>query len=426
MLFLPDAFSQKLKPVVVKKLEGKVYAKEEYSIIKRGKDKGKRHGQYVYSKYVKGIIGAYYFGLKDGEWKYDQSPNRYSEFYNRGHLDSMQGIKDGLELRIHFDEFGDTSYFSQLKLNPVWILYKNNWSSRDTIKFVQNGVSSYLADDTTYYFHTADSVPIGKMASGNFIGRWRLRTKDINADMEFDNGIPINTHTSYYSDGKIMAIHSFDSLGEKKGKQLRFYPNGDTASFQYYDDGHKIDKRYYRNGMLYYQGYFEKGRLLEYEEFDSSGTEHQYSKVIQGNGTIVRNGNIYLNTQEVINGYASYPALDIDNQKVKLGDSKFESEWKKIASFIGGPSELNNFIAMKTKIPKEASNSSLVGTVKVIFEINPLGEIETTRVEQDIDVNTINEAVRLIQSTSFHWIPATQDGFPTKMRLILPINFTLY
>ncbi len=40
-LFIPDCFSQKLKPVVVKKLEGDVYSKEEYSIIKRGKDKGK-------------------------------------------------------------------------------------------------------------------------------------------------------------------------------------------------------------------------------------------------------------------------------------------------------------------------------------------------------------------------------------------------
>ena len=63
-LFIPDCFSQKLKPVVVKKLEGDVYSKEEYSIIKRGKDKGKRHGEYTYSKFTKEMTGVYFFDLK--------------------------------------------------------------------------------------------------------------------------------------------------------------------------------------------------------------------------------------------------------------------------------------------------------------------------------------------------------------------------
>jgi TonB family protein len=239
-LFIPDCFSQKLKPVVVKKLEGDVYSKEEYSIIKRGKDKGKRHGEYTYSKFTKEMTGVYFFDLKNGEWKYDQSPDKYSEYYTRGHLDSVKGIKDGFEILMHFDELGDTSYFRQLKVDPTSVNFLNSFHRDTTIIFEDNGITFETFGDTTYYYYSPKKVLIGKTFKGQKTGKWVWNTNTVKAITFFKEGLPVGTHTSFYPNGEIMAIKSFDSFdssGQKDGPHVVFYKNGDTAYYQIFVDG---------------------------------------------------------------------------------------------------------------------------------------------------------------------------------------------
>lgn len=181
VLFLPDAFSQKLYPVVVKKLEGKIYSKEEYSIIKRGKEKDKRHGAYVYSKYKKEIEGTYYFGSKDGEWKHDQSPDKYSEYYTKGHLDSVKGIKDGFEVLVYFDKRGDTLFLTKDELNPLWLI--DNSIKQDSMVYQTNGIALRQNGDTTIYYHNIDKSTIGIVINGKRTGKWRINTSAIKATL---------------------------------------------------------------------------------------------------------------------------------------------------------------------------------------------------------------------------------------------------
>ena len=164
--FVPDAFSQKLKPVVLKKLEREVYSKEEFSIIERGKDKGKRYVGYVYSKYKKEIIGTYYFGSKDGDWEYDISRNKFSEYYTKGHLDSVKGIKDGCEILVHFDEQRDTSYFKPKIIDFTSVNFILLSEEDITTTFEDNGITYETFGDTTYYYYSPKRVLIGKAFKG--------------------------------------------------------------------------------------------------------------------------------------------------------------------------------------------------------------------------------------------------------------------
>jgi len=302
-IFVTNIYSQKLKPVVVKKLDGNTYSKEEYSILKRGKDKGKRHGEYVYSKFAKEIIGVYHLGLKDGEWKYDQSSNQFSEFYTKGHLDSMRGIKDGLELRIHFDKVGDTSYSQQSKPHPSY--------NDVTINFKENGITFEKLNDTTYYFYSSGKTLVGKTIRGKKVGKWIWNTNTLNAITCFNEGLPVGTHTSNET----------------------IYPN---------------------NGKQ----------------------------------------DIYIN-------------------------------WPKPAKFIGGDERLQLFIATNIKYPPSAAKEGKQGTVQVVFDVNTLGEVENLETPGNQDPFLKFEAMRVVKLTSYCWIPATQNGFPVKMRFRIPINFSL-
>ena len=348
-IFVTNIYSQKLKPVVVKKLDGNTYSKEEYSILKRGKDKGKRHGEYVYSKFAKEIIGVYHLGLKDGEWKYDQSSNQFSEFYTKGHLDSMRGIKDGLELRIHFDKVGDTSYSQQSKPHPSY--------NDVTINFKENGITFEKLNDTTYYFYSSGKTLVGKTIRGKKVGKWIWNTNTLNAITCYNEGLPVGTHTSFYPNGKTMSIKSFDSFGLKDGPNLILYENGDTAYFQ----------------------------ILV------NGSEEEPNETIYPN-----NGkqDIYIN-------------------------------WPKPAKFIGGDERLQLFIATNIKYPPSAAKEGKQGTVQVVFDVNTLGEVENLETPGNQDPFLKFEAMRVVKLTSYCWIPATQNGFPVKMRFRIPINFSL-
>lgn len=427
-LFATNVYSQKLKPVVVKKLEGNIYAKEEYSIIKRGKDKGERHGQYTYSVYRNEIIGTYHFGSKDGEWKYDQRSNQYSEYYTKGHLDSVKGIKDGFELIVRFDEQRDTMYFRQSKVNPIWIA-KNHSRQLDTIAFKKNGLASSRSGDTTFYYHSIDYSRVGKVINGKRTGKWRINTSNVKVALDYNDGVSIGTHTSYYPNGQIMAIKSFDSLGQKDGLQFRFYENGDTASIHSFKNGnrHGTEKTYYPNGLIYYEGIYELGRLLEYKEYDSTGVLRKYSNVTDAYGKISRpEYGTFLSTQEVMDGYVSYPELNIDKRVAQLYSFEYNDKWKRSGYFIGGDLQFQNLINTNVKVPKDALDSALEGLINLNFLVNDLGEIENIQVEQEMDARLINEAMRLIQSTSFLWVPSLKDGFPVATSFRTNVYIKLY
>jgi TonB family protein len=406
-LFIPDCFSQKLKPVVVKKLEGDVYSKEEYSIIKRGKDKGKRHGEYTYSKFTKEMTGVYFFDLKNGEWKYDQSPDKYSEYYTRGHLDSVKGIKDGFEILMHFDELGDTSYFRQLKVDPTSVNFLNSFHRDTTIIFEDNGITFETFGDTTYYYYSPKKVLIGKTFKGQKTGKWVWNTNTIKATTFFKDGLPVGTHTSFYPNGKIMAIKSFDSLGQKQGLHTLLYKNGDTASLASYKEG-------LPEGT--HTTFHQNGKAKSIKSFDSFGEKDGPHVVFFENGDTAYY-QIFVDGAEEEPNESFYPNSDQQDSY---------SDWPKKAEFIGGDKRLQLFIDTHIKYPVKALKEDKQGVVQVIFVVNTIGEIENLETLGNPDGYLMLEAMRVIKSTSLLWQPTMQDGFPVSMRFKIPVKFRIY
>ncbi len=247
--FTPDTFGQKLKKLTVKKKIDDIYSKEVYSVIKHGKHKNERHGDYTYSKFVKEVTGTYFLGTKDGEWRYDQSPDKYSEYYTKGHLDSTKGVVEGMQLLVHFDKLGDTSYFEKSKSSIPYASHFRRKSFNDTANFAQNGITSKKIGDTTTYYYSPKNILIGRSINGKQTGKWIWNTNTVTAVTSYKEGVPVGTHTSFYPSGQVMAIKSFDSFGEKDGPHVVFYENGDTASYQEFVNGgeEEPNESYYPN-----------------------------------------------------------------------------------------------------------------------------------------------------------------------------------
>lgn len=134
----------------------------------------------------------------------------------------------------------------------------------------------------------------------------------------------------------------------------------------------------------------------------------------------------FLSTQVVLDGYTAYPELNIAKRLVELYSSEFNDRWWKNGYFIGGDGKFQSFIGNNIKVPKDALDTTLEGFVELIFVVNSLGEIENIQVDQEIDSRLVNEAMRLLESTSFLWVPVLKDGFPVANRLRTNIYLKLY
>jgi hypothetical protein len=196
-LFATNVYSQKLKPVVVKKLEGNVYAKEEYSIIKRGKDKGKRHGLYTYSKFSREISGNYRFDKKHGRWFLHEYG--VVEYYSNGVLDSTLTVEDSSKI------IG----LSQTDTLMHNVLYPNGYQF-DKIK------------DTLYIYKSEARIPVGKIVDGKKEGDWTWETKEFLVNGQFSADTRVGSHKTYYKMDNCYVLLPLMNLEMKMDYSLYF------------------------------------------------------------------------------------------------------------------------------------------------------------------------------------------------------------
>lgn len=92
--------------------------------------------------------------------------------------------------------------------------------------------------------------------------------------------------------------------------------------------------------------------------------------------------------------------------------------------FEGGKMAFMKHIAKQVKYPRQAKNLGIEGRVFVEFVIDKEGNITEVKAIKGIGAGCDEEAVRVIKNAP-KWKPGKQRGKPVKVKMVLPINFTL-
>jgi TonB family protein len=97
------------------------------------------------------------------------------------------------------------------------------------------------------------------------------------------------------------------------------------------------------------------------------------------------------------------------------------------ASPKGGKKGWNNYLAGSLRYPQVARDAKAVGTVILSFEVTEQGEIENIIVGNSEYIHEAlwKEAVRVVKSYPYKWIPQKENGIPVRTEVKLPLRFKL-
>ncbi len=95
-----------------------------------------------------------------------------------------------------------------------------------------------------------------------------------------------------------------------------------------------------------------------------------------------------------------------------------------LPSFIGGNSQLNDFLETNIVYPKESFENEIEGVIMVYFVINKDGTVSEITVG-DGNKDLQREATRIIQKTSGKWQSGQLKGKSIRVRAKMPISFTI-
>ena len=94
------------------------------------------------------------------------------------------------------------------------------------------------------------------------------------------------------------------------------------------------------------------------------------------------------------------------------------------AEFPGGVQAMMKYFGSNTKYPSMARRLETEGTVFVQFVVDSDGSIDNVEVVKGIGANCDEEAMRVV-SRMPEWKPGRQNGKSVKVRMVVPIKFSL-
>lgn len=92
--------------------------------------------------------------------------------------------------------------------------------------------------------------------------------------------------------------------------------------------------------------------------------------------------------------------------------------------YPGGLAEFAKYLQVSMVYPKEARIKGTEGTVYVGFVVEKTGEVSSVSVLKGISAECNAEAARVIQGSK-PWIPGQAKGKTVRVRLVMPIKFSL-
>ena len=92
---------------------------------------------------------------------------------------------------------------------------------------------------------------------------------------------------------------------------------------------------------------------------------------------------------------------------------------------IGGKAFLSNRMLTMMKYPEEAAQKGISGMVEIKFIVDKNGNASNFHVEKPLGYGLDEEAIKILQSLSDYWIPATKNGQPIEVEYTYSIKFNL-
>jgi TonB family protein len=93
-------------------------------------------------------------------------------------------------------------------------------------------------------------------------------------------------------------------------------------------------------------------------------------------------------------------------------------------TFPGGDPALGNYLMRNLRYPTEAERTGVQGRIMISYIVMKDGTIQGARVEQGIDRECDEEALRVVRNMP-DWIPGQANGELVNVRMVMPIVFTL-
>ena len=93
--------------------------------------------------------------------------------------------------------------------------------------------------------------------------------------------------------------------------------------------------------------------------------------------------------------------------------------------YPGGMQALYQYIGRQLKYPEEAERQGIEGRVFVQFMVDEQGNMSDFTVLKSVSEALDQEALRVLKSLPKAWNPGRQRGQPVKVRMVLPVVFTL-
>ncbi len=117
--------------------------------------------------------------------------------------------------------------------------------------------------------------------------------------------------------------------------------------------------------------------------------------------------------------------LHFNEQLLELADGKgiFDLVDQK-PEFVGGMSDLMNYIGYQINYPEAAVKKSIQGRVMIGFTVSTLGEVQNVEVIKGIGYGCDEEAKRVISSMP-KWKPGRQGGELISTRFLIPVVFEI-
>ncbi len=93
--------------------------------------------------------------------------------------------------------------------------------------------------------------------------------------------------------------------------------------------------------------------------------------------------------------------------------------------FKGGEDKQADFFAENLKYPEAERDNEIEGIINVIFVIEKNGTVSDVTTDGKGNKAFQNAAIDLIKQTSGRWIPGSQRDKPTRVKVKMPIEFSL-
>lgn len=219
---------------------------------------------------------------------------------------------------------------------------------------------------------------------------------------KYEKGTPYGVVETYYPNGKLQKIQSYDSVNTRKliaplllqyydsaGNQLVKNGSGEVIEYSIGKQGLQLNHGWVKNGLKdsVWLTHYPNGKLFYREEW------------IQGKFLI---GKSYNEKGEP----SEYKELDTQ------------------AGPKGGMAAFYKHVNEKMNYPKEAKRLGIEGRVFVEFVVERDGTLSNIRVVRGLSTDCDHEAVRVV-GTSPKWKPGLQKGQPVRSKFNLAIIFKL-